>query len=81
MQRTAPFSINHDSIERVKSPILIYQGDDDTILPYALGKKLYAAARSPKVMLTIPGGHHTLPFENVPWEAIKPFVEQVASVR
>lgn len=68
-------------IERVSSPILIYHGDSDTVVPYALGKKLYAAARSPKVLLTIPGGHHTVPFENGPWKAIKPFLEQVASAR
>lgn len=68
-------------IQRVTSPILIYHGDNDTIVPYSLGQKLYAAARSTKVMLTIPGGYHTVPFENGPWRAIKPFVEQVASAR
>lgn len=68
-------------IQRVTSPILMYHGDNDPIVPYPLGKKLYAAARSQKVLLTIPGGDHTVPFENGPWRAIKPFLEQVASAK
>ncbi len=68
-------------IPRVAAPILMYHGERDTVVPYELGKRLYAAARSPKVLLTIPNGYHTVPFGDGPWSAIKPFLERVASGR
>ncbi len=68
-------------IGKVRAPVLIYHGDRDTIVPYELGQRLYAAATSHKVMLTIPGGFHTVPMAEGPWRAIKPFLEQVAAAR
>lgn len=63
-------------IPRVKAPIFIFHGDRDTIVPYELGQRLYAAATSPKEFMTIPGGFHTVPFEDGPWQRIKAFLDR-----
>lgn len=68
-------------IQRVSAPVLIYHGDRDTIVPYEMGKRLYAAATGPKQMLTIPGGFHTVPFSEGPWDAITRFLQDVAAAR
>lgn len=45
-------------IGRYHGPLLQAHGDCDSIVPYALGQKLFAAANEPKKFLTIPGGDH-----------------------
>lgn len=40
------------------TPLLIFHGTDDRIVPYRQGVMLYEAAKEPKEMMTIPGGHH-----------------------
>jgi fermentation-respiration switch protein FrsA (DUF1100 family) len=45
----------------VPIPILIVHGTDDNIVPFAMGERLYAAAKAPKRMLRADGGsHHNL---------------------
>ena len=53
-----------NSTERIKSyhgPLLMMHGDDDDIIPYALGRKLFDAANEPKEWVRIPGGGHNDP--------------------
>lgn len=38
-------------------PVLIMHSQKDTIIPYTQGKQLYAAAKSPKYFLEVPGLH------------------------
>jgi hypothetical protein len=55
------FSRKFDSlgkIAKVAAPILFFHGDQDEIVPYALGRKLFEAARSEKEFYTIAGAHH-----------------------
>jgi uncharacterized protein len=40
-------------------PIMFIHGTDDRTIPYAHGERLYVEAGEPKVLVTIPGGHHT----------------------
>ncbi len=50
-----------DSIKRiaqVHAPVLMLHGERDGVVPIALGKRLFAAAPSPKEFVTIPGGMH-----------------------
>jgi pimeloyl-ACP methyl ester carboxylesterase len=44
-------------------PMLVTQGDADTINPPALGYQLYDSARTPKYMLILHGGGHLPPLE------------------
>lgn len=52
----------YPSIERiagVRAPILVLHGDRDGVVPFALGKRLFAAAPEPKRFLQISGGGHS----------------------
>ena len=47
-----------EKIGRYQGPLLQSHGDCDTIVPYALGRRLFERANEPKEFLTIPGGDH-----------------------
>jgi fermentation-respiration switch protein FrsA (DUF1100 family) len=47
-----------DKIASYHGPLLVKHGDADEIVPFALGKRLFAAANEPKQFITIPGGRH-----------------------
>jgi len=55
-----------DSLRRisgVRVPLLVAHGDEDEVVPYALGQALFAAAGEPKRFLRLPGAHHNDAFE------------------
>jgi len=45
-------------IARVHAPVLIIHGDADRMVPYAMGRALFAAAREPKSFWTVEGARH-----------------------
>lgn len=47
-----------DSIDSIDSPLLVVHGERDRVVPFALGRKLFAAAPEPKQALWVPDGHH-----------------------
>jgi uncharacterized protein len=49
---------NLGKIDKVKVPVLIVHGSEDEIIPVAMGRRLFAAANSPKDLYIIPGAHH-----------------------
>ena len=49
---------NLGKIDKVRVPVLIIHGSDDEIIPVAMGRRLFAAANSPKDIYIIPGAHH-----------------------
>jgi len=49
---------NLAKIGRIVSPLLIIQGEADTIVPPAMARRLYDAAKTPKRLQLIPGGDH-----------------------
>jgi hypothetical protein len=49
---------NLGKIDQVRVPVLIVHGSDDEIIPVAMGRRLFAAANSPKDLYIIPGAHH-----------------------
>ena len=46
-----------DRIGRIRMPILCIHGRDDTTIPIAQGRRLFAAAPEPKAFLEVAGGH------------------------
>lgn len=48
-------------IGKYKGPLLQTHGDADRIIPFALGKKLFAAANEPKQFIPVKGGGHNSP--------------------
>jgi fermentation-respiration switch protein FrsA (DUF1100 family) len=49
---------NLGKIDKVKVPVLIMHGSDDEIIPVDMGRRLFAAANSPKDLYIISGAHH-----------------------
>ncbi len=50
-------------IGEIKAPILITHGTEDRIVPFEMGERLYAAARSKKRFIKVEGGsHHNLSY-------------------
>jgi alpha-beta hydrolase superfamily lysophospholipase len=48
-------------IGEVKMPVLVTHGTRDSIVPFAMGERLYDAARAPKKFIKVEGaGHHNL---------------------
>lgn len=45
-------------VRRLRVPILVAHGDQDEIVPYALGAELFAAANQPKRFFRAAGFHH-----------------------
>lgn len=46
------------AIGRVRCPVLILHGEDDVSIPVSQARALYAAAREPKTLWTVPGAGH-----------------------
>lgn len=51
-------------VNRLSVPILVAHGDQDELVPFALGKRLFAAARPPRRFLRATGAHHNDVFES-----------------
>jgi pimeloyl-ACP methyl ester carboxylesterase len=50
-----------DKIREVKMPVLVTHGTQDSIVPFAMGEKLYGAVSGPKRFVRVEGaGHHNL---------------------
>ena len=47
-----------DRLARLGAPLLVVHGDQDEIVPYSLGERLFAAAPEPKWFQRIPGAMH-----------------------
>ena len=68
----------YDSVSRIRTlsaPLLIFHGDRDEVVPYALGLQLFSAAREPKRMVTFNGFGHLVPFAMGSWDAVRAFAE------
>jgi fermentation-respiration switch protein FrsA (DUF1100 family) len=62
-------------IGKFQGPLLQVHGDADTIIPYAIGQRLHAAANQPKTLLTIPGGNHNDARTQMFFEALDRFLD------
>ena len=69
-----------DFIARMKAPLLVVHGDQDTLIPLEFGKRLFAAANEPKEMEIIQGFGHDAMFEEVAWAREVEFFERVMNL-
>ena len=69
---------NLANLERIQVPLLIAHSPGDDIIPYAHGRRLYAAAREPKTFLALSGGHNEgFVFAREEWvEAVRGFLQR-----
>lgn len=73
-----------EKIKRVKTPLLVLHGDQDEVVPFAQGKKVFAAAPSPKEFYTIRGAHHNDTFilgGDAYYAALRDFIERAEARR
>lgn len=49
---------NAGNLEKATAPVFIFHGNEDELVPYESGKKLYKSLGTAATMITIEGGHH-----------------------
>ncbi|MBU1086039.1 MAG: alpha/beta hydrolase [Candidatus Omnitrophica bacterium] len=70
-----------DKISKVKVPKLHLHSQDDDIVPFALGRKLFNAGNNPKKFIALDGGHNDCFFisQNLVASSIEEFIDSVCS--
>ena len=53
-----------ERIAEIRVPLLAVHGDEDEVVPYELGERLFAAANEPKRFVRVPGGTHNDVFDH-----------------
>ena len=69
-----------NSLAKIKSyhgPFLQSHGDEDRLVPYAMGQRLFAAANEPKRFVTIPHGGHNDPQTEEFYAVLREFLERL----
>ena len=69
-----------DFIAKMKAPLLVIHGAQDTLIPLEFGKRLFAAANEPKELEIIQGFGHDAMFEEVAWAREVEFFERVMNL-
>jgi len=73
---------NLDKIGSIKAPLLLFQGNRDQIVPEAMARQLFAAAREPKSFHLIPGANHDTTYEAggaAYWQAWRDFLASLSA--
>lgn len=52
-----------EKVKKIKAPLLVVHGENDDIVPFEQGQKVYAAATGPKEFHALRGAHHNDTFE------------------
>ncbi len=66
-------------IDKYHGPLLQFHGDADTIIPPAIGRRLFEAANEPKQFVNTPGRDHNDPQPPELWEALDRFLDELPS--
>lgn len=67
-----------DKVGKINTPLLVLHGDQDEIIPYEQGQRVFAAAREPKRFYSIKGAGHNDTFiagGNAYYEQLRSFIE------
>lgn len=72
----------YNSVEKIgkyRGPLLQFHGDADSIVPFELGQKLFAAANEPKQFVTVPDGDHNDGRMPVVFETVDAFLDRLTA--
>jgi fermentation-respiration switch protein FrsA (DUF1100 family) len=72
---------NLEKIGRCPRPVLVAHGDQDELIPFWMGKKLYEAANEPKRFVLFPGGGHNTPFPDAFYSELNEFLSKAAPLQ
>jgi fermentation-respiration switch protein FrsA (DUF1100 family) len=67
-------------IREYQGPLLQTHGDADTVIPYALGRRLFEAAREPKQFVEVRGGDHNDPLSREYLTALDGFLGSLPTI-
>lgn len=72
------FRFNNESrIAQVNAPVLMIHSPDDEVVPYDLGRTLFAAVSEPKTFVDIRGGHNAMRTDQPGYrQAVRTFVRE-----
>ncbi len=62
------------TLSKYHGPLLISHGNRDSVIPFAMGKALFAAANEPKLSVVIPGANHNDPQTREYYETFDKFL-------
>jgi fermentation-respiration switch protein FrsA (DUF1100 family) len=77
-------SYRFDTLDMLKgfpNPVLVIHGQQDSVIPYRLGRELFERLRPPKQFATIPDGDHNDLFDASRTAYWRPILDFVASLR
>jgi hypothetical protein len=64
-------------IDEIRAPLLILHGEDDRVIPFGHGRRLFGLAREPKSFVSLgPVGHEAL-FDPATWTAGADFIDRI----
>ena len=67
-------SNNERNIRSVRVPVLVLHGEQDAVIPAAMGRRIYRAANQPKRIGLLPLGGHVDLFDHGAWENMRAFL-------
>jgi pimeloyl-ACP methyl ester carboxylesterase len=68
-------------IAELKAPLLVVHGDSDTVVPIALGRRLFELAPEPKHFVAVAGGTHVDLHERGSGGAVRTFLQELGQKR
>ncbi len=67
---------NIEDVAKVTAPLLVLHGEQDGVIPVAMGKRVYAAANEPKKLELFAQGRHSDLFDHGAWERVRAFLAE-----
>jgi uncharacterized protein len=64
-------------IARVRVPLLIVHGENDTVVPVSMGQRLFKLANQPKQLITLPGAGHNDHAQFGSFQAINAWIDRL----
>ena len=66
---------NFKKIKNINSPILVMHGEQDTIVPFKMGKKMYQLANEPKYFYPTKHDNHMMVYDELMIKTLKNFIQ------